>query len=703
MGALERISNSLGRAVGAFRYGISDVMLRGIGQDAALSRNGRMWFPNGTPASPASPSDEARYSTSDDVYAAVRLLATCAATCPYQVLVNGEHDPEHDLQILIERANRWQGGLDFWTRAYSWLWLLGECFVIIERGNPYAPAMPNALWAVSGRYMRVKAGDGEEYVASYKFVPPGKGESAAIDIDPQDVIPLLLWNPADPLRGLSPLTSLRNGLDAEREAKSANRDLFRNGPMADVVISPAGDAFLQPPQREHLEASLDKRLGDTGKRHRPLVLPGGVRVDAVRLTPRDAEFIELDKLTTRDVAKAYQIPSMFLGQMDAATFRNYETGYRALWEHAIVPVVRAAAATMTVTIAPQFGDNVEIVADEDFIKAKLQDEKSIADTMGVLVRAGYDRLLVARMFLGDHIDEAFVSDLVPVVLQEPADAAATVAPTRNIARRSSPKRRAAAVSREAIRDSAAAARGELEGPATDDMHAGLGQQCNRVLAAWKALDPNRMLRRDADTDYAAIVFPDWSDDPLVGLVAGVIGNGVERGAADATELFDLSFDEGRVRDESLAWAKAAAADEVRYINETTRGFLRTAIADGLAAGETPIQIEKRIREAFSQSEPDEADRYANRPRMIAETEIGAAYNHGSNAALEAAGMTREWLWSGNPQDTRHDGIDGQKRNPGEAFDVRGYAGQYPGDPSLPAGERVNCKCSVGAALEDDDA
>lgn len=694
-GMMERLSLGMGRAVGAFRYGVADVMHRGIGQDAALARSNRWWQPQGIPAAGAAPQDEARYSSSDDVYAAVSLLAENAATIPWQVTVNGEVAEDHDLLALLNTANRSQGGLDFWTRAYSWRWLLGECFIIIERGNPFAPAMPNAMWAVSGRYLRVVPGEDGEYIKAYRFIPPGKGESNAVEIDPLDVVPLISFNPAEPLRGLSPLVSLRLGLDSEAEAKSTNRDMFRNGAMADVVISPAGDVQLTQAQREHMDRSLADRFTGGGKAHRPLFLPGGVRVDAVRLTPRDAEFIELDKLTTRDVAKAYKIPPMFLGMMDDATFSNYETAWRALHRLAIFPVVRSAGATLTMTLAPQFGDNVAVRPDEDFMRELLQDEKAIADTMGVLVRSGYDRLGVARMMLGDHVDEGFVSNLVPTTLQPPK---AAVSPPPTTDRRL--RTRAAG---DTVRDKAEATRGELEPAATEDVRGGMADQLARVLKAWRSDGPTRTARRDVADDYAAVVFPDWADDPLTAVVADVIGNGIARGAADTTELFDLAVDEGRLRDEGLEWARTAAAEEVRYINDTTRGFLRGAIADGLAAGETPKQIEARIREAFSQSgEADEAARYRNRPRAIAETEIGTAYNHGSNAAIEAANEDKVWLWSGNRQDTRHEGMDGQRRKPGEAFNVRGNAGQYPGDPALPAGERIHCKCSEGVALEGDD-
>lgn len=89
-----------------------------------------------------------------------------------------------------------------------------------------------------------------------------------------------------------------------------------------------------------------------------------------------------------------------------------------------------------------------------------------------------------------------------------------------------------------------------------------------------------------------------------------------------------------------------------------------------------------------------------RARVIAQTEIMTASNKGSQMGAEGAGAKKKiWQTSGisapdgNDRHVAYPGLHGQTRNMGEAYDVGGYAGQYPGDPSLPAGEVVNCHCA----------
>lgn len=339
---------------------------------------------------------ETCYAKCDDVYAAVSLLADNAATVPLVVEQDGQPTPEHDLQLLLQRVNPHQGATEFWTRVYSYLWLTGECYLLVERNNPVDAGLPNELWAFSGRVIEPVA-DPDLYVSHYRFRPPNQSSESGFDIAPRDVVPLTLFHPGQPLRGLSPLAPLRLGLSAELHAKRANHDLFANGLMSDVALS--FDFVNDEQRRRTLEALREGHVGD-GRRHGILVLENNTGVEQLSLSPRDAEFTELDQQITSDVAKAYRIPPMFLAQMDHATLRNFETGYRALWELAILPRVRQVAAALTEHLAPQFGDCLTVQPDPSAIESLRQGDRDRAATYRALVDAGIDPDWAGRRVFG---------------------------------------------------------------------------------------------------------------------------------------------------------------------------------------------------------------------------------------------------------------------------------------------------------------
>lgn len=107
--------------------------------------------------------------------------------------------------------------------------------------------------------------------------------------------------------------------------------------------------------------------------------------------------------------------------------------------------------------------------------------------------------------------------------------------------------------------------------------------------------------------------------------------------------------------------------------------------------------------------------YANRQllsrgRTIARTERGLAMNMGAmegwRQGAEKAGiplwaLVKEWRHEGNNRIDRatHVAANGDKvQGLNTPFNVGGYICQYPHDPSLPAGEVVNCGCRVKVSV-----
>lgn len=85
-----------------------------------------------------------------------------------------------------------------------------------------------------------------------------------------------------------------------------------------------------------------------------------------------------------------------------------------------------------------------------------------------------------------------------------------------------------------------------------------------------------------------------------------------------------------------------------------------------------------------------------RATLIARTETTGAFSHGALRALhDEAAERKVWLATPGPR-TRasHQAANGQEVPIGEPFTVGGHSMQHPGDPSAPAREVCNCRCTV---------
>ncbi|MFI6326582.1 phage minor head protein [Nonomuraea sp. NPDC050556] len=125
--------------------------------------------------------------------------------------------------------------------------------------------------------------------------------------------------------------------------------------------------------------------------------------------------------------------------------------------------------------------------------------------------------------------------------------------------------------------------------------------------------------------------------------------------------------------------------------------LREQLAQGLAAGEDVRQLRDRVKATLVVEEAA-TDWEATR---IARTEVHAAVNAGTYAAAKAHNERTEerqrklWISTADER-TRptHRRADRQQVDLIEPFHVGGALLQFPGDPQGPAGEVINCRCSM---------
>lgn len=124
---------------------------------------------------------------------------------------------------------------------------------------------------------------------------------------------------------------------------------------------------------------------------------------------------------------------------------------------------------------------------------------------------------------------------------------------------------------------------------------------------------------------------------------------------------------------------------------------RAQLLEGFMEGESIDSLRDRLRVTVPELS-------AARARTIARTEVISASNAGSLSMVELAGFggTKTWLATEDAR-TRptHTLADGQTVPMADAFIVGGFPLHFPGDPSGPLEEIVNCRCTTTYDLDDD--
>jgi len=153
--------------------------------------------------------------------------------------------------------------------------------------------------------------------------------------------------------------------------------------------------------------------------------------------------------------------------------------------------------------------------------------------------------------------------------------------------------------------------------------------------------------------------------------------------------------------EMRAFMEMHAGERITSITGSSKEIAMRILKDlGMRVIPEGLSIEEATRLLQSEFKKRYIETTIARARVIAQTEILTASNKGSSmGALEAGATIKEWQTSGiaspdgKDRHIAYPGLHGQVRAINEKYDVGGYPADYPGDPTLPAGEVVNCKCA----------
>lgn len=173
------------------------------------------------------------------------------------------------------------------------------------------------------------------------------------------------------------------------------------------------------------------------------------------------------------------------------------------------------------------------------------------------------------------------------------------------------------------------------------------------------------------------------------LLAPFVRSAAKKGGTSITASFDL--DEPAVSD-FLAERIAELAGQV---TATTEAVLRSRVLEhGVAAGESVPELRARLQSVF-------ADLSDYRATMIARTETVGAYNAAAQeAALDAGAVRKTWLATDDKRTRRtHAAASGHSVPLNKRFTLT--ESRWPGDPSAPASQSIQCRCALQFTFETD--
>ena len=122
---------------------------------------------------------------------------------------------------------------------------------------------------------------------------------------------------------------------------------------SDLAITTGRDADRR--RVSEFYARWESRYRGSGRAHRPCVARARHGRETTGISHKDMEFTEALRWSVEEVARAFGVPKVFLGQLEDATLSNVETLERYLWRNTIVPELRLIEEAINSSITPLFG------------------------------------------------------------------------------------------------------------------------------------------------------------------------------------------------------------------------------------------------------------------------------------------------------------------------------------------------------------
>ena len=683
--------------------------IRGFNPGAVAVDSSTHYF--GVPSEQWSPAEYGTYiATSNAVYTVVKKRATYLSSLPLTLsrLKDGEPDPVtrgalHELTRKVNPNWTWRRLIEM-TEMSLGLW--GSAFWFLEYRNGVPVEM---YWARPDRVKVVP--HPTEYVARFEYQPVAGQES--LRFSPAETIWFRYPNPLDEYSGLSPLVAARLAADTQSAAMKQNYQLFKEGISIGGLVTPAGDKPLSPEAGREIKEQLQHRAKGTANAHRWLVLLHDAKFQPMTMSPKDAEFVGLHKLTLEDVCRPYGVPLDLVGGQ--RTYANYEEAVKAMWTETIIPEAAFLADEITEQLLPLFltstdradscafdHSGVECLQDDEEAKWRIaqgqiekgaitanewrkakklepvpwgdawwasvaivpitdakppdveteedEDSKESGDSLQSDDEKERSLAISSRMEFGSEEHERLWQRFVQRT--EPHEGKVERA-TRKLFR--------------AQEQSILTELGKIERAADpDDIESLMGQIFN--LQKWRT-----RFRQGIRPVLRAIIADagqDAIDQVTVGISFDLSDPNVARFLFDQTQRFAVR------------------------LNDTTWDMLKASLAEGLDLGEGTDQLAERVRAVMG-------ERIRNSAETIARTETIAAAN---GAAIEGYRQSEvveaiEWL-AALDERTRETHVEahGQVVALGQDFTVGGAKGPGPG-LIRKASESINCRCTTLAVLK----
>jgi len=309
---------------------------------------------------------------------------------------------EHPLLDLLYKVNNFTTKFDHWWSTQQYLELTGEAPWYMERKT--MTAKPSQILLLRPDLLDVKFRDDGTKYYEYKIDP-----TKPIIMEDYEVIFLKYPDPLNAFRGQGTLKAAARTIDLDEYSEKWNVNFFYNSARPDAVLST--EARLTAKEIDDLKRQWQAKFGGFEENpHKVAVLHGGLSYQQMQLSQKEMDFLEQQKFSRDKILSIFRVPKTAIGLTEDVNRANAEATDYVFAARTIKPKMTRIIEQLNEFLAPIYGDNLFL----EFEDPTPEDREATVKERIDLVKNGIMTINEARELEGlTPIGEEGNSVLVP--------------------------------------------------------------------------------------------------------------------------------------------------------------------------------------------------------------------------------------------------------------------------------------------------
>jgi len=639
------------------------------------------------------------YSQSHAVYRAVRSIAENLPQAVFRIYQNDKEVPlNHPISKLFNKPNPMSSRWELWESVATFLNLRGEAFIYMNKSlgqSIGSTSIPAELWSLNPQLIEHTLSNGQ--LVSWIF-------NKKMPIASSEMIHIKFFNPNNPVRGQSPISAIQSEMESDYAAGKYNKAFFDNGANPDGVVSVSSDKEVSIEELRKLKRLWNENHQGSAGAHKTAFLLGGMSYSQMGISQRDMDFLAGREFSRTAILATFGVPSFVAGFNNKGEV-NRSTAVASkniFWSNTLTPQLMRIQEKMFsdffMPYAPEYSGKFDLSGIPE-LRPDLTESMTAGKEMFMI---GYTRNEINnRLRLDMPSDPDGDVRYLPMNLiasgdSEDADPVMESVSDEDEKSQISNETKISKMA-DVIIQKVKTGRKENYLKVQAKLESALHSKIKRYVFGVRS-ESLKVLNDEPDTtiaiDRLSEVLND-SKNKLSKLVEPVFrkimiqGTNLAYGSLGIERM--IHGIEHKAPDENLIdeVVLAQRLNKVTGMTDTVFAQLKASLSDGLEASETIQELSARAKDVFNIT--------SNRSLVIARTESNSLLNGSATSVYKKEGVSmKEWLTTlDSAARESHIEIDGE---------IVGIDGQfsnglsYPGDPSGPAEEVVNCRCSISPVV-----